>query len=121
MTRAKKTTHKTNKAMELTQDTAKATLKAGVKTAELAEDYVQGIYKAGYDANYQGLRVAKNYWDTTSTIRQDWLKLFAKTGDHFINAAAKVEMPDVNDAVDFGKGVFTNVTKTVGDLTKQAK
>lgn len=116
-----KTTNTMNKAVELTQITAKATLKTGVKTAELTENYVQGVYKAGYDANSDALKVAKNYWDATTEIRQDWLKLFAKTGENVIDATAKMEIPTVSDVTDFGKGVYNNVEKTVGNLTAQAK
>ena len=102
-----------SKAVELTQDTAKLTLKTGVKSVELTENYIQGVYKAGYDANYEALKVAKNYWDSATEIRQDWVKLFAKTGENLINATAKMEVPTVGDVTDFGKGVYNNVSKTV--------
>ena len=108
-------------AVELTQDTAKATLKGAVETAELTESYVQGLYKVGYETNVEGLKIAKNYWDATSEIRQDWVKLFAKTGEGMIEATAKMEMPTISDATDFGKGVFDNVTKTFGSFMPQTK
>ncbi len=108
---------KTSKAIELTQNTAKLTLKAGVKTAELTENYVQGVYKAGYDANYDALKVAKNYWNATTEIRQDWLKLFAKTGENLIDATAKMEIPTVGDVTKFGKNVYAAAHKSVGNLT----
>ncbi|NNE98289.1 MAG: hypothetical protein HKN25_04630 [Pyrinomonadaceae bacterium] len=110
-----------SKAMDLSRDTAKATLETGVKTAELTENYMQGVYKAGYDANYDALKVAKNYWDATTEIRQDWLKLFTKTGENLIDATANIEMPTVGDVTEFGKGVYNSVEKTVGNLTAQAK
>ncbi len=108
-----KTNSAMNEAAKLTTNTAKATLNAGVKTAELTENYIQGVYKAGYDANYEGLKVAKNYWDATTEIRKDWLKLFAKTGENVIDATAKMEVPTVADVSEFGKDVFNNVSKTV--------
>ncbi len=123
MAQAKKA--KTNdgmgKAMELTQDTAKATLNGAVQTAELTEDYIQGVYKAAYDANYQGLKVAKNYWDAMSEIRQDWIKLFGETGESMIDATAKMEIPSIKDVTGFGKGVYKTVTKTVGNITPQIR
>ena len=70
-------------AMNLTEKTASVTLQSVVKSAEVAEGYVQGMYKAGYDANVDALKVAKNYWDATSEIRQDWIKLFATAGEKF--------------------------------------
>ena len=121
MTRAAKTKKKEYTAMALTADTAKATLKAGVKTAELTENYIQGVYNAAYDANYEGLKVAKNYWDATTEIRKDWLKLFSKTGENMINATAKIEIPTIHDATVFGKDIYKNVSKTVEGLTSQAK
>ena len=50
------------------------------------------MYKAGYDANVDALKVAKSYWDATSEIRQEWIKLFRSTGERFINAAANMEL-----------------------------
>ena len=108
-------------AMELTQKTANVTLKSAVQAAEAAEGYVQGIYKAGYDANVDALKVAKGYWDATSQIRQDWLKLFASTGEAFINSAAKMELPLQKEVMDLGKSVLANVEKTVENMTAQAK
>ena len=108
-------------AMELTQKTASLTLKGAVQTAEVAEGYVQGMYKAGYDANVEALKVAKGYWDAASQIRQDWLKLFAATGEGFIKAAANMELPLQKEVADIAKNVVSNVEQTVENLTKQAK
>jgi len=108
-------------AMELTQKTANLTLKTAVQTAEVTEDYIQGMYKAGYDANVDALKVAKGYWDATTQIRQDWLKLFASTGEAFINSAAKMELPLQKEVAEFGKNVLANVEKTVENLTPNAK
>ncbi len=108
-------------AVELTQKTAQTTLNGAVQTAELTENYAQGMYKAGYDANYEALKVAKNYWDATTQIRQDWLKLFAQTGENLINATANMELPLQKEITDFGKGVVNNVQETVENLTAKAK
>ena len=116
-----KTNETIDKAMELTQDAATATLEVTVKTAEVTEDYVQGMYKVGYDTNMEAMKVAKGYWDTTSKIRQDWIKLFETTGKNLINATANMEVPTVNEVTDFGKDVYKNVTKTVKNLTPQTK
>ena len=108
-------------AVELTQKTANLTLKSAVQAAEVTEGYVQGMYKAGYDANVDALKVAKGYWDATTQIRQDWLKLFASTGEAFINSAAKMELPLQKEVAEFGKNVLANVEKTVENLTTNAK
>ena len=108
-------------AMNLTEKTAGVTLHSMVKSAEVAEGYVQGMYKAGYDANVDALKVAKNYWDATSEIRQDWIKLFAAAGEKFIKSAVKMELPLQKEVADFGKNILNNVEETVENLTKQAK
>lgn len=115
----------TNETMEdvmnLTEKSAKVALKGAVQTAEVTEGFVQGIYKAGYDANYEALKVAKNYWDATSAIRQDWIKLFAGMGENFIKAASNMELPLQKEVNDVAKNVMSNVEKTVGNMTAQAK
>jgi hypothetical protein len=108
-------------AVNLTEKTANVTLQTAVKSAEVAEGYVQGMYKAGYDANVDALKVAKNYWDATSEIRQDWIKLFASTGEKFIKSAANMELPMQKEVADFGKNVVANVEQTIENLGKQAK
>ena len=110
-----------DKAVNLTEKTANATLQTTVKTAEVAEGYVQGMYKAGYDANVDAMKVAKNYWDATSEIRQDWIKLFAATGEKFIKAAANMELPLQKEITDISKNILANVEETAENLTKQAK
>ena len=121
MTKKAMTNETIETAMELTQKTANLTLKTAVQTAEVTEGYVQGMYKAGYDANVDALKVAKGYWDATSQIRQDWLKLFASTGEAFINSAAKMELPLQKEVVELGKNILSNVEKTVENVTAQAK
>ena len=108
-------------AVELTQKSAQTTLKGAVQTAELTENYVQGMYKVGYDTNVEALKVAKNYWDATTQIRQDWLKLFAQTGENLINATANMELPLQKEITEFSKGVVNNVQETVENLTAKTK
>ncbi len=108
-------------AVELTQKTAQTTLKGAVQTAELTENYVQGMYKVGYDTNVEALKVAKNYWDAATEIRQDWLKLFAQTGENFINATANMELPLQKEVSEFGKGIINNVQETVENLSAKTK
>ena len=108
-------------AVELTHKSANVALKGAVQTAEVAEGYVQGLYRAGYETNVEALKIAKNYWDATSQIRHDWIKLFAATGEAFISSAAKMELPLQKEVAEFGKSVVANVEKTVGNMTAQAK
>lgn len=108
-------------AVELTQKTAQTTLKGAVQTAELTEGYVQGMYKVGYDTNVEALKVAKNYWDAATEIRQDWIKLFAQTGENFINATANMELPLQKEVSEFGKGIINNVQETVENLSAKTK
>ena len=95
-------------AIELTEKTASLTLKGAVQTAELTNNYVEGMYVAGYNANVEMLKVAKNYWDATLQIRQDWIQLFSTTGENLIKAAGKLELP-------LQKEVVEKFTARVGD------
>jgi hypothetical protein len=108
-------------AMELTQKTASLTLKGAVQTVEVTENYVQGMYVAGYNANVEALKVVKGYWDATSQIRQDWVQLFATTGENFIKAAGNMELPLQKEAFELGKNLYANVEKSVENFNKQAK
>ena len=107
--------------MNLTEKSANVALKGAVQTAEVTEGFVQGLYKAGYDTNVETLKVAKNYWDATSAIRQDWIKLFATTGENFIKAASNMELPFQKEVSEVAKNVANSVEKTVGNLTANAK
>ncbi len=108
-------------AIELTEKTASLTLKGAVQTAELTNNYVEGMYVAGYNANVEMLKVAKNYWDATLQIRQDWIQLFSTTGENLIKAAGKLELPLQKEVVELGKNLYTNVEGSVENLNKQAK
>jgi hypothetical protein len=111
-----------DKTVEISQKTALVTLKSAVQTAEASENYIQGVYKAGYDANVDALKVAKGYWDATTEIRKDWVELFSETGEAVIDATAKMEVPTPKDAMDFGTGIFDNISKTFqGFIPKPGK
>ncbi|HUF05699.1 MAG TPA: hypothetical protein VMM38_16175 [Aridibacter sp.] len=121
MAKKAKTNETMDKAVELTQTGAKATLDGAVQTAELAENYVQGLYKLGYDTNVEGLKIAKNYWDTASEIRQDWINLFASTGEQVIDAAGSFELPYQDKIAGLGKDVMENVEKTFSGVIGKAE
>lgn len=109
------------KAAELTRKTALVTLKSGVEAAEAAEGCVQAVYKAGYDANIDALKAAKNYWDATGEIRRDWIRLFAATGENLINATAKMELPLQKEIVELGRNLTGQFEKSVENLNAQSK
>ena len=121
MTKKAVTNETIEKAMDLTKEGALVTLKSATAAAQATEHYVQGLYKVGYEANVDALKVAKGYWDATSEIRQDWIKLFATTGENLINAAAKMELPLQKQVMEFGQSIFAGVEKTVENATAQAK
>ncbi len=110
-----------DKATDLTERSAKATLDATVKTMEVTEDYVEGMYKVGYDTNVEALKVAKNYWDTAAEIRQDWIKLFSKAGESLITATANMELPLQKEVVNLGKNILSNVGETVENVADKAQ
>lgn len=110
-----------NTAVELAQKATKTTFKSVVQTAELLENYVQDVYSASYNANVEALKLAKNYWDATSQIRQDWLKLFASAGENFIDSAFKFELPVQKQVAEFANKLFSNIEKTIETATAQAK
>ncbi len=108
-------------AVNLTEKSANVALQTVVKSAEVTEEFVQGVYVAGYNANVDALKVAKNYWDAASEIRQDWIKLFASTGEKFIKSAANMELPLQKEINEVAKNVISNVEETVQNIGKQAK
>ena len=108
-------------AIELTQKTASLTLKSAVQTAEATNGYLESMYAAGYDANVEALKVAKNYWDATSQIRHDWIQLFSTTGEKFIKAAGNMELPLQKEVVELGRNFYANVEDSVENVNKQAK
>lgn len=113
-----------NKVVELTQDTAKATLTTTVETAKLAENSLQGLYKVGYDMNEAGLSVAKGYWDALSTIRNEWIDLFEQTGEKAIDSIgtlSKMEIPFQKEISEIGGSIFNQGEKVFNMATEQVK
>ncbi len=110
-----------DRAVNITEKTASVSLQTAVKTAEVAESYAQGLYKAAYDANIDGLKVARNYWDAATEIRQDWVNLFSTTGERFIKAAANMELPLQKEFSDAARNVLSNIEDNVETFGKQAK
>lgn len=113
-----------NKVVELTQDTAKATLDATVGTAKLAEDSIQGLYKVGYDMNASGLKVAKGYWDALSAIRNEWINLFQQTGEKAVDSIgtlSNIEIPFQKEVTEMGNTVFAQGEKVLNMATEQVK
>jgi hypothetical protein len=113
-----------NKVVELTQDTAKATLEATIGTAKLAEDSIQGLYKVGYDMNAAGLSVAKGYWDALSAIRNEWINLFQQTGEKAVDSISvlsNMEIPFQKEVTEFGGNIFAQGEKVFNLATEQVK
>jgi hypothetical protein len=120
----KQATENVNKVVELTQDTAKATLTTTVETAKLAENSLQGLYKVGYDMNEAGLSVAKGYWDALSTIRNEWIDLFEQTGERAIDSIgtlSKMEIPFQKEIGEIGGSIFNQGEKVFNMATEQVK
>lgn len=118
---AEQTMEGMNSVIGLSQKTASVALKSTVKTAEVAENYVQGLYKVGYDTQIAGMEVAKAYWDSMSEIRMDWLKLFAETGEKAITATSDIELPFQKEVTQFGKNMFDGAQKVVSNFTAPLK
>lgn len=113
-----------NKVVELTQDTAKATLDVTVGTARLAEDSIQGLYKVGYDMNASGLKVAKGYWDALSAIRNEWINLFQQTGEKAVDSIgtlSNMEIPFQKEVTELGNNVLAQGEKVFNMATEQVK
>lgn len=124
----KKATEQVNenisKVVDLTQDTAKATLDATVGTAKLAEESIQGLYKVGYDMNASGLKVAKGYWDALSTIRNEWINLFQQTGDKAVDSIGTLktmEIPFQKEMTDFSENMMAQGEKVFNMAANQVK
>jgi hypothetical protein len=113
-----------NKVVELTQDTAKATVNTSVEVARLAENSLQGLYKVGYDMNEAGLNVAKGYWDALSAIRNEWINLFEQTGEKAVDAIgtlSNIEVPFQKEISEFGGNIFASGEKVFNMAADQVK
>ncbi len=113
-----------NKVVELTQDTARATVNTSVEVAKLAENSIQGLYKVGYDMNEAGLTVAKGYWDALSAIRNEWIDLFQQTGEKAVDSISvvnSIEIPFQKEVTEFGTSVFAQGEKVFNMAADQVK
>jgi hypothetical protein len=119
-----KKTNEINKAVELTQDTARATVNTSVEVVKLAENSIQGLYKVGYDMNAAGLNVAKGYWDALSSIRNEWINLFQQTGEKAVDSIGmlnNLEIPFQKEVSEFGAGVYAQGEKVFNMAADQVK
>jgi len=114
---AEQTIEGVNSVIGLSQKTASVALKSAVQTTQVAEGYIQGLYKVGYDTQLAGMEVAKGYWDGMSQIRQEWIKLFAETGEKAIASTSDIELPFQKEVTEFGKNVFESTQKVVENFT----
>jgi hypothetical protein len=114
-----------NNVLEVAQDTAMMTLKTAVKTEQVVEDYVQGLYKVGYDANVAGLQVVKAYWDSLTQIRQDWVKQGADLAEAAVKAMptnfVMPTLPMQKEAMDFGQDIMTRAQNAYNAFTAPVK
>jgi hypothetical protein len=113
-----------NKVVDLTQKTAKATLDSTVATAKLAENSIEGLYKVGYDMNAAGLSVAKGYWDALSAIRNEWINLFAQSGEKAVDSIGNlknIELPFQKEMTDLSENVMAQSEKVFNLATDQVK
>lgn len=125
----KQTTQKTEKTqsygintvVDLTQETALATLRAAVQTQQVADQYVQNVAKSVFAANEAGLDIAKNYWTSLSQIQQSWFKLYADTAEKLITNPTKIELPFQKEVTEFGKDIVNRTQKAFESVTAQAK
>ncbi len=110
-----------NKVVELTQDTAKATVDTSIEVVKLAENSLQGLYKVGYDMNEAGLSVAKGYWDALSAIRNEWISLAQQTGDKAVDSIgtlSSLEIPFQKEITEIGEKVFGFASEQVKNVTE---
>jgi hypothetical protein len=125
---SKKITEQVNenitKVVDLTQDTASATVNTSIEVVKLAENSLQGLYKVGYDMNEAGLSVAKGYWDALSTIRNEWISLAQQTGERAVESIgtlSKLEIPFQKEVTEFSENIFTQGGKVFGMVADQVK
>ncbi|GEM_PF-1264995 len=114
---AEQTIESVNSVIGLSQKTASVALKSAVQTTQVAEGYVQGLYKVGYDTQIAGMEVAKGYWDGMTQIRQEWVKLFAETGEKAIASTSDLEFPFQKETLAFSKNLFESTQKVVENFT----
>lgn len=97
-----------NSAIELSQKTANVVFDSSVKTAELANGYVQNMMQVGLDAQQNGVNVARNYFESINKINRQWINLFSNTGERTISTAGETVKNTVNGAITGGAEIVDN-------------
>jgi hypothetical protein len=125
MKQTKPETNPVKAAFGVAQETALMTLNAAVKAEQVAEDYAQGLYKIGYDANVAGLQVIKAYWDSLSQIRQEWVKQGAELAEKAVKLnPADIKLPALplqKEALNFGQELMARTQKAYEAFTAPVK
>jgi hypothetical protein len=117
-------TENINTVVDLTQDTARATVNTSIEVVKLAENSLQGLYKVGYDLNEAGLEVAKGYWDALSTIRNEWIDLLSQTGEKAVDSIGtlkNLEIPFQKEVIEFSDSILAQGGKVFNMATEQVK
>lgn len=107
-----------NSAIVLSQKTASAVFESTVKTAEVANGYMQNMVQVGLDAQESGVNVARNYFDNISKINRQWINLFSNTGERTINSAGDTVKNTMNNVVAGGAEIVDNAAAQAKQATK---
>lgn len=116
-TKAKNVTEQASESVSsmigLGQETANIALDGMVQTATVANGYTQNMLSVGMNAQEAGLNVARSYVNNMNKIGQDWINLFARTGERTINSISELEFAVQREVTDIAEDVVDNAKKTV--------
>ena len=112
------TVESVNSAIELSQKTASAVFESTVKTAEVANGYVQNMVQVGLDAQESGVNVVRNYFDNMSKLNRQWINLFAQTGERTIDSTGDTVKNTMNNVVAGGAEIVDNAAAQAKQATK---
>ena len=112
------TVESVNSAIELSQKTASAVFESTVKTAEVANGYVQNMVQVGLDAQESGVNVVRNYFDNMSKLNRQWINLFAQTGERTIDSTGDTVKNTMNNVVAGGAEIVDNAAAQARQATK---
>ena len=107
-----------NSAIELSQKTVNTMFESTVKTAEMANGYMQNMVQVGLDAQESGVNVARNYFDSMSKLNRQWINLFSTTGERTINTAGDNIKNSMNSVVAGGAEIVDNAAAQAKQATK---
>ncbi len=107
-----------NSAIELSQKTANVMFESTVKTAEIANGYMQNMVQVGFDMQESGVNVARNYFDNMSKLNRQWINLFSGTGERTINSAGDAVKNTMNNVVAGGTEIVDNAATQAKVATK---